>query len=310
VTLIGRPAHVQAIREKGLHITGARGEFHIQEHLTAVSHPQEATGSFDYLILVVKGKDSETALQEADSLRPRIQAVFSLQNSIVKDDVLRRWIGPDKVIGAMTIEGATLVDPGHIHNHMTIPVTAYFGEIDGAITPRVEQITAAFQQAGLGSRAVENIVQVEWEKLTQIATASGWSVTTLAAIPDLTFVDGMQVREGAEHYVQLSKELLSVYKALGYTPQNFFAPVSRLKEVDALGFEEAVAVLMEFGRKLREQGMRARTSMHDDVLRRRKTEVDFILKPFLEKAETLGLNIPTVKAAYRTIKTLDHYLAV
>ncbi|MGH8009234.1 MAG: ketopantoate reductase family protein, partial [Candidatus Binatia bacterium] len=120
--------------------------------------------------------------------------------------------------------------------------------------------------------------------------------------------DGMQVREGAEHYVQLSKELLSVYKGLGYTPQNFFAPISRLKEVDAAGFDEAVALVMEFGRKLREQGMRARTSMHDDVLRRRKTEVDFILKPFLEKAEMLGIAIPTVKAAYRTIKTQDQYL--
>lgn len=308
VTLIGRPAHVAAIRQNGLQITGARGEFCIRDHLTAVSRPQEAEGSFDYLILVVKGKDSETALQEADMLRGRTQAVFSLQNSIVKDEILRRWIGPEKVIGAMTIEGAVLAEPGHVHNHMTIPITAYFGELDGAITPRVEQITTAFQQAGLGSRAVENIVQVEWEKLTQIAAASGWSVTTLAAVPDLTFADGMQVREGAEHYVQLSKEVLSVYKALGYTPQNFFAPVSRLKEMDALGFEDAVTFLMEFGRKLREQGMRARTSMHEDVLRRRKTEVDFILKPFLEKAEAFGIDIPTVRAAYRTIKTQDHYL--
>ncbi|MGH7963734.1 MAG: ketopantoate reductase family protein [Candidatus Binatia bacterium] len=48
--------------------------------------------------------------------------------------------------------------------------------------------------------------------------------------------------------------------------------------------------------------------MHDDVLRRRKTEVDFILKPFLDKAEMLGIDIPTVKAAYRTIKTQDQYL--
>ncbi|MGH7963733.1 MAG: ketopantoate reductase family protein [Candidatus Binatia bacterium] len=229
VILIGRPAHVEAIRRHGLHITGVRGEFHIQDHLTAVSSPQEAEGSFNYLILVVKGKDSQTALQEANGLRARTQAALSLQNSVVKDDILRRWIGPGKVLGAMTTEGATLVEPGHVHNHMTIPNTAYFGELNGPITPRVEKLTAAFQQAGLQSQATENIVQVEWEKLTQIATASGWSVMTLAAVPDLTFVDGLQVREGAEHYVQLSKELLSVYKGLGYTPQNFFAPISRLK---------------------------------------------------------------------------------
>jgi 2-dehydropantoate 2-reductase len=208
----------------------------------------------------------------------------------------------------MTIEGATLVEPGHVRNHVTTPTTAYFGEVDGRLTPRVEALAAAFQQAGLGSKAVTNIVQVEWEKLTQIATASGWSVTTLAALPDLTFADGWMVREGVEHYVQLSKELLSVYKALGYTPQNFFAPLSRLQELDALDFAEAVAMVQEMGRSMKAQGARARTSMHEDVLRRRKTEVEEILKPFMEKGASLGLPLPTVTAVYRIIRTLDYYL--
>jgi 2-dehydropantoate 2-reductase len=300
---------MEAVRRQGLHITGIRGEFLIRDRLTAVSRPQEAEGLFDYLILAVKGKDSETALREAEVLRGRTGAALSLQNSVVKDEILECWLGPQRVIGAAIIEGATLVEPGHVRNTVTTPTTAYFGEVDGRVTPRVEEITEAFKRADLSSRAVENIVQVEWEKLTQIAAASGWSVTTLAAVPDLTFADGIQVRAGAEHYVQLSKELLSVYKALGYTPQNFFAPLSRLKELDQLGFAEAVAMMLEMGRSLRERGMRARTSMHEDVLRRRKTEVEYILKPFLEQAETFGLSLPTVTAVYRIITTLDHYLA-
>lgn len=309
VTLIGRPAHVEAIRRDGLRISGIRGEYVVREHLTAVTHPRDTEGAFDYLILLVKGKDTHTALQQAEVLRERVATVLSLQNSVEKDTHLARWAGPDKVIGAMTIEGATLLEPGHVRNHVTIPTTAYFGELDGRLTQRVEAITAAFQQAGLGSKAVMNIVQVEWEKLTQIAGASGWSVTTLAALPELTFADGWVVREGAEHYVQLSKELLSVYKALGYTPQNFFAPLSRLKELDTLDFAEAVAMVQEMGRAMQAQGVRARTSMHEDVLRRRKTEVEDILRPFIDKAAALGLALPTVTAVYRIIRTLDHYLA-
>ncbi len=308
VTLIGRPAHVEAIRQHGLHISGIRGEYVVREHLTAVTRPQEVEGTFDYFILSVKGKDTHTALQQAEGLRARVATVLSLQNSIEKDGLLARWAGAEKVVGAMTIEGATLVEPGQVRNHVTTPTTAYFGEVDGRLTPRVEALAAAFQQAGLGSKAVTNIVQVEWEKLTQIATASGWSVTTLAALPDLTFADGWMVREGAEHYVQLSKELLSVYKALGYTPQNFFAPLSRLQELDALDFAEAVAMVQEMGRSMKAQGTRARTSMHEDVLRRRKTEVEEILKPFLEKGASLGLPLPTVTAVYRIIRTLDYYL--
>lgn len=49
--------------------------------------------------------------------------------------------------------------------------------------------------------------------------------------------------------------------------------------------------------------------MHEDVLRGRKTEVDFILTPFVEKAETLGIASPTVRAVYRIIKTVAQYLA-
>jgi 2-dehydropantoate 2-reductase len=309
VTLIGRPAHVEAIRRHGLQISGIRGEYVVREHLTAVTHPREAEGKFDYLILLVKGKDTHTALQQAEPLRERVASVLSLQNSVEKDAILARWCGSDKVLGAMTIEGATLLEPGRVRNHVTTPTTAYFGEVDGRLTPRVEALTAAFQQAGLGSKAVTNIVQVEWEKLTQIATASGWSVTTLAALPDLTFADGWTVREGAEHYVQLGKELLSVYKALGYTPQNFFAPLSRLKELDALDFAAAVAMIQEMGHAMRTQGTRARTSMHEDVLRRRKTEVEEIFKPFVEKGAAFGLALPTVTAVYRIIRTLDHYLA-
>ena len=49
--------------------------------------------------------------------------------------------------------------------------------------------------------------------------------------------------------------------------------------------------------------------MHDDVVRGKKTEVDYIVKPFVDKGRELGIPVPTVTAAYRIIKVLDHYLA-
>ena len=63
VTLIGRPAHMQVIAQCGLRISGIRGEFLIRDHLTPLTHPREADGTFDYLILLVKGKDNQQALQ-------------------------------------------------------------------------------------------------------------------------------------------------------------------------------------------------------------------------------------------------------
>ncbi len=237
-----------------------------------------------------------------------MQTFFSLQNSIEKDDALARWAGRERAVGASIIEGGAITAPGHVINTLTTPTTAYFGELDGSISDRARKIADAFAKAGMGARAVDNITHVEWEKLTQIALASGFSVSTLAAVARLDFADGLVVREGAEHFVTLGKDLLSIYAALGYTPQNFFAPVSALKQLASLPFEEAVTLAMDLGRQLKARSSVARTSMHEDVVHGRKTEVDFIPRPFVEKAAALKINAPTVNAAYRVAKTIDSYL--
>ena len=308
VTFIGRPAHMQAIREHGLRISGVRGDHHVTQNMTAVTAPDQAEGEFDYLILLVKGKDTETALAEAEVLQPRVKAMLSLQNGIGKEERLREWIGRDRVIGASTIEGGTLLGPGEAANPITTPITAYFGELDGGITRRIEAITEAFDRAGLGARSVDDIMQVLWEKLVQIGSASGYSASVLGL--RLYLQDGWVTRSGAEQFVALVKEMLAIYHALGYEPQNFYAPMSRFKEIDPLGFEEAVEYVMQMGEFLKQQfgDRRGRTSLHEDLVRGRKTEVDTIIKPFVDKAAELGIEVPTVLSTYRIIKTQDEYL--
>ena len=310
VTLICRPAHAEAINKNGLHISGLRGDHQITENICAVATADEAEGHFDYMILAVKSKDTATALAGATSLVDRTDVFFSVQNNIVKEGDLAKWCGdPAKVLGASTIEGGALLEPGKVKNHMTVDCTAYFGELDGTISPRAEEMAATFNKAGLVAKAVDCIQQVLWEKLTQIGNASTFAVSTLAGNTELDFVDGLLVREGAEHYVAIARELLSVYTAQGYEPQNFYAPISRLKQIyEIKDNEEAVQTMLGMGKQLQERGYKGTTSMHDDVLRGRKTEVDFIIKPFIEKAAELGLEVPTITACYRIIKVLDHYL--
>ena len=306
VTLICRPAHAEAINSKGLKISGVRGEHLVRENLTAVTSPDEAAGEFDHLIILVKGKDTETALAQAEGLKTRCKNVFSLQNGIGKEERLRAWAGRDKVVGASTIEGGTLHEPGVVSNPLTTPITAWFGELDGGTSPRTDALAEAFTRAGLEARSVPNIMQVLWEKLVQIGTASGWSVSALGL--RLYFQDGLLVRQGAEHYVALAKDMLRVYGAMGYTPQNFYAPMSQFKELNELDFEGGVAMMMKLGERLKQQKMQGRTSMHEDVIRGKKTEVDFLLKPFLDKAAELGLQVPVLETVYRIVKTQDAYL--
>ena len=62
------------------------------------------------------------------------------------------------------------------------------------------------------------------------------------------------------------------------------------------------------GAYMEANNMRSRTSMHDDLLRGRKTEGEEIFRPFIDKAQELGLSIPTVTAVHRVMTVLNHYL--
>ncbi|TAJ20659.1 MAG: hypothetical protein EPO60_04910 [Rugosibacter sp.] len=116
------------------------------------------------------------------------------------------------------------------------------------------------------------------------------------------------MRPGAEHCVTIAQEILSVYTRMGYTPQNFYAPLSRLKDIyEAKSFDEACQGIMTMAQQLVDRGIRSRTSMHDDVLNKRKTEAAWILKPVIAKADEFGIQVPTLVAIDRIMAVLDAY---
>ena len=305
VSLIGRQAHMDAIKAGGLRVTG-REDFVVRENLSCVTHPDQVTGDIDFYILLTKQKGMASALADASVLLDRVSVALTLQNGVGKEAQLIEAFGADRVIGGSIMEGGTLIEPGYVNNHVTSEYTAYFGELAGGTSERTEALAGAFTDAGMNSKAAEDIQHVLWEKVVQVGGASAWGASTLAGNPELDFGSGLSNPDGAAHYVTISKELLAVYRELGYRPQNFYTPVSFLKEVDEMSFDEAVKHCIGLGEYFtNKKGVR--TSMHEDLLAGRKTEVDAIILPLVEQAERLSVAAPTLVGAYRVIKTLDFY---
>ncbi len=328
VTLVGRPDHVEAIRSHGLVISGIRGERVIRAGLEAVASADQARGAFDALILCVKARDTAAALREADGLRglSREQGpvALSLQNTVAKDGALADWIGRGRVLGASTTEAATLEGPGRVRHVATAPTAFYFGAREGSfgalggsstaherdgVGERLAALVDAFTKAGLSAKATDRIEHVEWEKLLQAAVLAAWSVSTLGMMPGRSVAEGLVVREAAEHYVAIAQELLAVYRAKGFEPQDFFRPYSRFRELSTWSFEEAVACMRAQGQHMLDIGAVGRPSLHVDLMRGRPTEVEWVVAPFLAEADRLGIEVPTTRAAYRIIRTLEQLLA-
>ena len=184
-------------------------------------------------------------------------------------------------------------------------ISPSLGELDGRPSERVAALAKSLAGAGFATVETPVITQVEWEKLLQISAVAGCSASVRGLHPGGSFAEDLLARPATEHYVQLATELLAVYRALGYEPQDFYAPYSRLRRFAELSFEDAVEEQLAAAQGMIDSGVLGRPSLHVDLLRGKPTEVDDCLGAFLRAAATHGLGVPTVLAAYRIIRALE-----
>ncbi len=304
VSLVARPRHVEAVRSRGLVVTGIRGDRTVRDRLVAVADPSEIEGSVDVLVLATKTRDTDAALLAAHSLRHRTANALSLQNSVTKDEKLAAWIGDDRVVGASTTEAGTVTGDGEVRHVATAPTSTYVGDLSPSptVSTRVQEIAAMLSAAGIATRTTTQITAVEWEKLLQIALVAGFSASTLGFRPGAAFAHGIATRPGAEHYVTMANELLAVYRALGHQVHDWFAPYSRFAEIEAASFADAVEAVMTQGATMIADGILGRPSLHEDLVHGRPTELDESLGVFLEAADRLCVPVPTVRGAWRVIR--------
>ena len=176
VHFVGRAPHMNAINEKGLVMVTPTGE--------EVAHPvghtvPDGIGAVDLVIVLCKAFDTAKTIEEARELVGPDTVVMSLQNGLGAEDVLCEAVGAEHVIGGKTYIGGMLLEPGRVQ--ATIPgKDTFIGELDGGVTPRVQAIGKAFEDAGMHCIVSDNIMGVIWDKLlVNVATGAVCGVTRL-----------------------------------------------------------------------------------------------------------------------------------
>jgi 2-dehydropantoate 2-reductase len=150
--------HAEAIRERGLKITGARGEriFHPRVILA-----EELRGPLGPTFLCVKGHFTEGATRELAPLLAPDGYILSLQNGL-NEILIAERVGAERTVGAFVHFGADLLEPGLIQ--LGYEETIHVGELDGKITPRVEALREALEHA-MPTSVTDNIWGFLWGKL-------------------------------------------------------------------------------------------------------------------------------------------------
>ena len=177
VSFVARGRQLQALREGGLRVESTLGNLHLPQ-VQATDDPA-TLGSADLVLFGVKLWDTEAA---AAQIRPLIgpqTAVVSLQNSVVKDDILRGVLGDAAVAGGACYIAATIAEPGLIRHTGTMQKIAV-GEFDGQPSARLQRFGQACQAAGIAHEISANIRQTIWEKFVFLVGLSG--VTSAARV--------------------------------------------------------------------------------------------------------------------------------
>src|SRR5260221_1820006 len=146
VSFVARGAHLAAMRERGLVIeSDAHGDIRIPS-VRATDDPA-SLGAVDLIILSVKLWDTEAAIRQLKPLLKPGTGVLSLQNGVIKDDVLRRELGDAPVMGGVCYVATTIARPGVIHQ--TGPMQRLvIGEYDGRPSERTRLLPEALLEAG------------------------------------------------------------------------------------------------------------------------------------------------------------------
>ena len=295
VTLVGRKPHVDAIRSRGLVIDGLRGHRAVG-NLHAVTDPREVA-SADVLILAVKSYDTAEALAAIAHLRGKVGAALSVQNGGGKDEALAEAFGSEAVVGATSIVGGSMPEPGRVMH--TNEGATWIGELDGRRSARVEAIAECFRRAELAVEVREDIRSAIWCKLNQMVPAAA-----LACVTRLRMHEMYQDRSLATLFVELSREIAAVADRTGIPLADYQGfPV---KTLCSQPFDDAVESVMARGRMMQARGMtQVKISTLQDLERGRRTEAEQVIGYVVRLAATHRVPVPKLDLLYRVIQGVE-----
>jgi 2-dehydropantoate 2-reductase len=223
-----------------------------------------------------------------------------LQNGVVKNEQLARVFGWEKVVGATTMIGASLLRAGEVE--YTLDGITFFGELDRRQSERVDQIVQMFVQSGLKAAVADDIESVEWTKqafqnpfaplsaITRLPVHRVWSSPQLATLS-----------------VHMFREVVAVAKARGVALSQH--PAWSLFNIEVwrdAPFQQAVHMIVEVGTRV---GASGRThiipSMLQDVLAGKQTEIEETVGYVMNEGQRLGVPVPYTEFAYRTVKAIE-----
>ena len=265
--------HVHAINRNGLRVSGAAD---FVARLQATRDPGEVPRC-DYGIVATKAIHTQQAIAQAARIFDERSAVCSVQNGVGNEEIIAEHVR--YVIRGTTFPAGHVIEPGHVS--FDIQGDTWIGPFEPTSTPMqmVEELAATLTRAGMNTVALPDARGAQWNKLIFNAATNA-----VGALTGLHHGAATGFEPTGELFKALIEEGKAVARALGIElhgdPWDLV-----MKGANAPG--------------------KHKSSMLQDVLAGRQTEVDFMNGAIVRWGEKTGVPTPLNRALWALIKGLE-----
>jgi len=280
VTLIGRPAHVQAIQRDGLQL-----EMGSQRHSVRLdaSSDAAAVAGADLVLCCVKSGDTEDAARQ---MAPHLGAntlVMSLQNGVGNAETLARLL-PCRVIPAVVYVAVALGGPGRVchFGRGDLAIGAMPGGTQSSVPewPTLQVLVDFFASAQVPVRIVPDVAVELWAKL--LVNCAYNAISGLAQMPYARLAAQSDIGALQQDIV---REVIAVAAASGVT-LSLDASLDAVRRI-AVGMPQQLS------------------STAQDMARHKPTEIDHLNGFIARRGRELGVPAPVNQTLHALVKLVE-----
>ena len=274
VTLIGRAAHVEAIRASGLRIEART--FDERVAVEASTSPDAVRGA-ELVLFCVKSMATEQAASEIAPFLDSAAIVLNLQNGVDNAERMQARIRRP-VVPAVVYVATEMAGPGHVKHHGRGDLV--IGALDAKLPAgALERIQAAFGKAGVPVVLSENVTGELWAKL--VVNCAYNALSAITQLPYGVLIRGTGIRDVMRDVIE---EALAVARVSGVR-----------MEGDMLARTYAIA-----------EAMPAQySSTAQDLARGKPTEIEHLNGFVVRRGAALGVPTPANRALYALVRLLE-----
>jgi 2-dehydropantoate 2-reductase len=267
VSLIARPAHVEAMLREGLLLESKAFTERVKVH---PSTKPDAVRGAELVLFCVKSSDTEPAGKE---MAPHLDAgalVLNLQNGVDNSERLQPLL-KQRVAPAVVYVATEMAGPGHVRHH---------GRGELVVSPEIHQkLSPAFAAAGVQLKSSDNVMGTLWAKLV-----INCAYNALSAITQLPYGRLVQNAGVPDIMRDVVDECLALARASGVSvPGDMHETVRRIAQTMPAQF----------------------SSTAQDVARGKKTEIEHLNGYVVRKGEALGVPTPVNRTLLALVQAIE-----